>query len=98
VFTSLLARIAALSGLVLVALAVPSAAYAGPAPVVPDTAAGTAPVIIQSTPLEAASTVSLLAVAVVSFAAALVAAALVAVTTSMTTRRSHRRMSAPQLT
>lgn len=97
-FTSLLARVVTLSGLVLVALAVPSTAHAGPAPVVPDSAAGAAPIIIQSSPLESASSVSLLAVAVVSFGAALVAAALVAVATSVTVRRSHRRMSAPQLT
>lgn len=97
-FTSLLARVVTLSGLVLVALAVPSAGYARPAPVVPDSAVGAVPVIIQSTPLESASSVSLLAVAVVSFGAALVAAALVAVATSVTVRRSHRRLSAPQPT
>ena len=97
-FTSLLARIATLSGLVLIALAVPTAAHAGPAPVVPDSGAGSVPVIIQAAPLESASSVSLLAVAVVSFGAALVAAALVAVATSVTLRRSSHRRSAPQLT
>ena len=93
-FTSLLARIATLSGLVLIALAVPTAAHAGPAPVVPDSGAGSVPVIIQAAPVEQVPSLSFWAVAGVSFGAALLAAALVAVATSVTLRRSSRQVGA----